>query len=101
LCVFPHIFTNLEDKTNGHKYKQKSKYLGVLHQTRSQSLSSTLSTGENNLAGAGHVPPKFWVEKSIIAVGGVVGESVCPVWKIATLCVIVSGDKNALCYKKS
>ena len=67
----------------------------------SQALSSTLLAGENTLAGAGHVPPKFWVAKSIIAVGGVVEESVCRVWKIAILYVIVSGDKNALCNKKS
>ena len=52
-------------------------------------------------AGAGHVYPKFWVAKSIIAVGGVVEESVCRVWKIATLCFIVSGDKHALYNKKS
>jgi hypothetical protein len=58
-----------------------------------------LLAGENILAGAGHMSPKFWVAKSIIAVGGVVEESVCRVWKIATLCVIVSGDKNALLKK--
>ena len=65
-------------------------------QPRTQALSSTLLAGENTLAGAGHVYPKFWVAKSIIAVGGVVEESVCRVWKIATLCFIVSGDKHAL-----
>jgi hypothetical protein len=53
------------------------------------------------MAGAGHVYPKFWVAKSIIAVGGVVEESVCRVWKIATLCFIVLGDKHALYNKKS
>jgi hypothetical protein len=31
----------------------------------------------------------------------VVEESVCCVWKIAILCVIVSGDKNVICNKKS
>ena len=70
-------------------------------QPRSQALSSTLSAGENTLAGAGHVPPKFWLAKSIIAVGGIVEESVCRVWKIATLCVVVSDDKNALCNKNT
>ena len=70
-------------------------------QPRTQALSSTLLAGENTLAGAGHVYPKFWVAKSIIAVGGVVEESVCRVWKIATLCFIVSGDKHALYNKKS
>ena len=70
-------------------------------QPRTQALSSTLLAGENTLAGAGHVYPKFWVAKSIIAVGGLVEESVCRVWKIATLCFIVSGDKHALYNKKS
>ena len=56
---------------------------------------------ERGWAGAGRVYPKFWVAKSIIAVGGVVEESVCRVWKIATLCFIVSGDKHALYNKKS
>jgi hypothetical protein len=45
------------------------------YQPRSQALSFTLLAGENTLAGAGHVYPKFWVAKSIIAVGGVVEES--------------------------
>ena len=56
---------------------------GLQPQPRTQALSSTLLAGENTLAGAGHVYPKFWVAKSIIAVGGVVEESVCRVWKIA------------------
>jgi hypothetical protein len=46
-------------------------------QPRTQALSSTLLAGENTLAGAGHVYPKFWVAKSIIAVGGVGEEHVC------------------------
>jgi hypothetical protein len=70
-------------------------------QPRSQALFSTLLAGENTLAGAGHMYPKFWVAKNIIAVGGVVEESICHVWKIGTLCFIVSGDKHALYNKKS
>ena len=76
-------------------------YTQSQRQPRTQALSSTLLAGENTLAGAGHVYPKFWVAKSIIAAGGVVEESVCRVWKIATLCFIVSGDKHALYNKKS
>jgi hypothetical protein len=85
------LFSPLEDKKS---------YLRAA-QPRTQALSSTLLAGENTLAGAGHVYPKFWVAKSIIAMGGVVEESVCRVWKIATLCFIVSGDKHALYNKKS
>jgi hypothetical protein len=70
-------------------------------QPRSQALSFTFLAGEDTLAEAGHVYPKFWVAKSIIAAGGVVEESVCLVWKIANLCFIVSGDKHALYNKKS
>jgi hypothetical protein len=70
-------------------------------QPRSQALSFTFLAGEDTLAEAGHVYPKFWVAKSIIAAGGVVVESVCLVWKIANLCFIVSGDKHALYNKKS
>jgi hypothetical protein len=33
--------------------------------------------------------------------GGLVEKSVCCVWKIAILCVIVSDDKNVICNKKS
>ena len=33
--------------------------------------------------------------------GAVVEESVCCVWKIEILCVIVSGDENVICNKKS
>jgi hypothetical protein len=91
---------NLEAVTSEH-IEDITKTLEEKYQSRSQALSSTLLAGENTLAGAGHVPPKFWVAKSIIAVGGVVEESVCRIRKIATLCVIVSGDKNAHCNKKS
>ena len=80
-------------RCNENKHPETTSY--------TQALSSTHLAGENTLAGAGHVYPKFWVAKSIIAVGGVVEESVCRVWKIATLCFIVSGDKHALYNKKS
>jgi hypothetical protein len=64
------------DRTND---KQISNAFAKIHKSRgdlalssTQVLFSTLLAGENTLAGAGHVYPKFWVEKSIIPVGGVV-----------------------------
>jgi hypothetical protein len=52
------------------------------------------------LVGAGHVNPQILGVNSIWSQGGVVEEPVCCVWKIATLCVIISGDKNVICNKR-
>jgi hypothetical protein len=80
-----------------HLTDVNTRRLLYLSQPRSQALSSC---GGKTLVGAGHVIPRILGVNWIWSQGGVVEESVCCVWKIATLCLIISGDKNVICNKR-